>query len=288
MTAWIFQGNPDRFDIDGYLAFAPNRITWLVNQSRKEIKPGDQVFIWKARGSGRYGSAGILAEGLVDSDLLEIPEEPNAFRFWRDSFDPAPRDRVWVRVVQVAESGTTLDRTTISETLGLEKIGPIAFGNATNFKLSEDETRELNRLWYGTIKTRSAKQVAHEFEAKAAVLEKLSLQQLLNEYRRRRASADELPRRTQTTVTSFERDPSVTAIARVRAGFRCEVANCPTPSFPSISERPYCEIHHLLPLSDDGEDIIENVVCVCANHHRELHFGRRRDELTKMLRAARG
>jgi hypothetical protein len=32
MTSWIFQGNPNRFDIDGYLAFAPDRITWLVNQ----------------------------------------------------------------------------------------------------------------------------------------------------------------------------------------------------------------------------------------------------------------
>jgi hypothetical protein len=287
MTAWIFQGNPDRFDIDGYLAFAPDRITWLVNQSKNEIKLGEQVFIWRARGSGKYGPAGILGEGIVDSSISKIPEEERAVPFWRDNLVPAPRDRVWVRVVRVAERGTVLDRSAISANPGLEKVGPIGFGNATNFKLNEDEARELNRLWYGTIRTRSAEQAQREFEAQAAILEKSPLDQLLDEYRRRREASAEMPRRTQTMVTIFERDPWVRAIARVRAGFRCEVPNCPSPSFLTTTDDSYCEVHHVLHLANDGPDIIENVVCVCANHHRELHFGRMRDELARILRAAR-
>jgi HNH endonuclease len=46
--------------------------------------------------------------------------------------------------------------------------------------------------------------------------------------------------------------------------------------------------HHLVPLADDGEDTIENVAFVCPNHHREVHFGKRREELTDLLRSIRG
>jgi hypothetical protein len=63
-----FSGKPGRFDIDGYLAFAPERITWLVNQYRKDVQPGDQVSLWRARGSGASGPAGIVAECLVDKE----------------------------------------------------------------------------------------------------------------------------------------------------------------------------------------------------------------------------
>jgi hypothetical protein len=35
MTTWLFQGNPDTFDIDGYLAVSSGIITWLGGDSQK-------------------------------------------------------------------------------------------------------------------------------------------------------------------------------------------------------------------------------------------------------------
>ena len=32
MQTWIFQGNPDRYDIDGYLAARPAELLWLVTR----------------------------------------------------------------------------------------------------------------------------------------------------------------------------------------------------------------------------------------------------------------
>ena len=91
VTTFIFQGNPDRFDIDGYLARRSERINWLMTSSYKEIRPGDQVFIWRARGSkGVYKSAGIVAECFVLSPAIEMPDDPSAARFWveePDNFD---------------------------------------------------------------------------------------------------------------------------------------------------------------------------------------------------------
>jgi hypothetical protein len=35
----------------------------------------------------------------------------------------------------------------------------------------------------------------------------------------------------------------------VRAGFRCEIPDCPSPSFALMSGEAYCEVHHLVPRS---------------------------------------
>ena len=37
---------------------------------------------------------------------------------------------------------------------------------------------------------------------------------------------------------------------------------------------PYSEVHHIEPLSEGGEDVLENVACLCPAHHREVHIGR--------------
>ncbi|MCD9544043.1 hypothetical protein GLP24_04155 [Photobacterium carnosum] len=37
---------------------------------------------------------------------------------------------------------------------------------------------------------------------------------------------------------------------------------------------PYLEVHHIKPLSQGGEDSLENVKAICPNCHREMHFGK--------------
>jgi hypothetical protein len=43
MRTWIFQGNPDDFDIDGYLATQPVEFPWLVTRYAADIAVGDRV-----------------------------------------------------------------------------------------------------------------------------------------------------------------------------------------------------------------------------------------------------
>jgi hypothetical protein len=289
MTAFIFQGNPNDFDIDGYLAGGREKIIWKVNQCRDDIVRGNQVFIWRALGNRRHGPAGIVAECLVDdSKVDDVREDEFAIPFWRVEQDyNARRPRVWLQVIRVAESGKILDRDTIRGTPALEKVGPLGFTQGTNFKLSGEEARRLNALWQATFPVHSDAQARQEFDRRAAVWEKVSMERLLAEYGRGHAIGSQVPRRMSVTTVIFERDPLVKAIARQRAGFRCEVPDCLTPSFPSKFAEPYCEVHHLTPLAENGEDTIENVRCVCANHHKELHFGKRHKELAELLRSIR-
>lgn len=43
------------------------------------------------------------------------------------------------------------------------------------------------------------------------------------------------------------------------------------------------ETHHIIALAKDGADRITNVIGLCADHHREAHFGALREELEKKM-----
>ena len=60
MPAWIFQGNPDKFDIDEYLARTAE-IQWSVGQKHlaPDMRVGDERFLWRAAGTQR-GPSGII------------------------------------------------------------------------------------------------------------------------------------------------------------------------------------------------------------------------------------
>jgi 5-methylcytosine-specific restriction protein A len=45
----------------------------------------------------------------------------------------------------------------------------------------------------------------------------------------------------------------------------------------------YLETHHVVPLHENGEDSVNNVVALCPNHHREAHHGERRAEIRRLL-----
>ena len=58
--AWIFQGNPRKFEIDEYVARYPELIYWYTPRHASEIQLGDRVFLWR---SG--DEAGAIAIGSV-------------------------------------------------------------------------------------------------------------------------------------------------------------------------------------------------------------------------------
>jgi len=71
LAAWVFQGNPDRFDIDDYVARYPELIYWRTPRHAKEITVGDRAFLWR---SGP--KAGAIAIGTV----VEAPTRLSAVR----------------------------------------------------------------------------------------------------------------------------------------------------------------------------------------------------------------
>ncbi|GEM_PF-903068 len=55
----------------------------------------------------------------------------------------------------------------------------------------------------------------------------------------------------------------------------CEALGVPTNSFVKSNGKPYIETHHVVPVSKLNPGVlgVTNLMTVCANHHRQLHYG---------------
>lgn len=85
--------------------------------------------------------------------------------------------------------------------------------------------------------------------------------------------APRMPESFSTTTTIFRRNPDVIAEALERANGCCEKCRKTAPFKRASDGSPYLEVHHQIPLSEGGEDTIENALALCPNCHRESHFG---------------
>jgi len=87
------------------------------------------------------------------------------------------------------------------------------------------------------------------------------------------------PDRFTTLRTSYRRDDSVRQFVLSRAKGRCE--HCGELGFELPDGRHYLEAHHIISMSNDGPDRIDNVIALCAHHHREAHYGKDSEQLEK-------
>lgn len=123
-------------------------------------------------------------------------------------------------------------------------------------------------------------------EEEAERLQALPLDLLLAKYAAQQSGGSR-PLTRVLPMRNYVRNALVISIARLRASHRCEVHDCSHPVFETAEGLPYTEVHHIVPLANGGEDTIENVACLCAAHHREIHLGKRAAELTSWLRQIR-
>lgn len=90
---------------------------------------------------------------------------------------------------------------------------------------------------------------------------------------RRLASRSTKSKVVYRLVQDYRRDPDVVAEALYRAEGFCEKCKEKAPFIKRSNGEPYLEVHHIIPLSQGGLDSLENVISLCPNCHREIHFG---------------
>ena len=97
------------------------------------------------------------------------------------------------------------------------------------------------------------------------------------------AELPDIPRYRDRTGQERVRSRSVRDTALLRANGHCEY--CGDAGFVMYDGRRYLETHHLDPLSNGGGDVPSNVVALCADHHREAHYGVAGSQITTFLKA---
>lgn len=74
----------------------------------------------------------------------------------------------------------------------------------------------------------------------------------------------------RVAVLKYDRCPKVAAWVLEHASGTCERCKKPAP-FSGLGGLPFLETHHICFLAEGGPDIVENVVALCPNCHRECH-----------------
>lgn len=137
--AWIFQASPSAFDLRAALA-SLTHFTWLVRTHRREITPGDRVYLWTAGPDG-----GVVAIATVLDEPSERSAEPAIRTFMRQ---PELLDglqlRVALRVDHVLQR--PLLRRELKSHPVLADLNIIRARQGTNFRVTPEQAAALADL----------------------------------------------------------------------------------------------------------------------------------------------
>jgi 5-methylcytosine-specific restriction protein A len=107
----------------------------------------------------------------------------------------------------------------------------------------------------------------------------------------RRLSDDELKERLkyakkqaskrEVSSATYERNLYVAEFIKRRANGKCQLCEEPAP-FNDKQGEPFLEAHHIIWLSEGGENTIENATALCPNCHRKMHVLNRKDDIEKL------
>jgi hypothetical protein len=139
---WIFQANPNRYDIIN--ALADDEIGtekhWLVNQYKNEISNGDIGLIWL---SGREGGIYAVAEITSNPEMLVAFEKEE--KYWIDS-DDKNKERLRVKMeLKMNLLNNPITKEDLRKTVGLESLSIFRQSQGTNFRVTENEWKIIKK-----------------------------------------------------------------------------------------------------------------------------------------------
>jgi EVE domain/HNH endonuclease len=253
LAGWVFQGNPEKFDVNDYLARYPELIYWRTPRHAKEIAVGDRAFLWR---SGT--EAGAIAIGTV----VEPPTRGSAVRhpealgndLWR-SEEPDPEEAktgIHLDEVRLSVEDGYVPRGAAKDDPDLGKATIITMPNGTVFPLDHPQASALERLW--GLSSRDDGAAISPAATEGA--------RTLRAHRRRERS-------------SALRDKKLAEVRQVHG--KCVCALCGIDEgmrYPRLLGARIFEVHHLAPLSKAATPVrttLADLAVLCANCHRAVH-----------------
>ena len=264
-TAWIFQGNPDRFGVDDYLS-RYNYIYWKTPRHRAEIQIGDPCIIWRSGRSAGAIATGRIAEAAQPMATVNLPDCLGK-DLWRDEGDSANTIKVGIEIdeVRLDEESGFIPRSVFLGNSILAKSMIIKSPHSTVFKLQDLEVKEAFALWNTPL----------DLPAGALPSAMEGAQRLQTHYVRERY---------RILINNKKEDFANEHEGKVY----CEVCNFDFSNhYPPALGDGFIEVHHLVPLSTQKQPRItklDDLLLVCSNCHRMIHRTKDVEENLQVLR----
>ena len=109
------------------------------------------------------------------------------------------------------------------------------------------------------------------------IMTKKTLKELEELYKQR----EKVSKKSTKIVNNYNRSLIVKEIALKKAQGICQLCEEQAPFFDK-NNSPFLEVHHIVPLSEGGEDSTENVVALCPNCHRKIHILEDENDIKKL------
>lgn len=143
------------------------------------------------------------------------------------------------------------------------------------YKYERDEADPVNGSKWFVLKKLNSLDInkavtLREYEQEVNKQVSVSRTRNKTERRERLKTAPKAPGTVSVTSTQFVRNGDVIVEVLERAKGICEDCRRPAP-FLRKDLTPYLEVHHIKPLSEGGEDTVENAKALCPNCHRAAH-----------------
>lgn len=152
---WIFQASPQFSDIRNAIRCLKAQ-TWLVQQFKRQIAPGDKVYLWEC---GPCGGIIGIAEVLEHPRIQ--PEPPEQIRFIRNN-DKFSGDRLRVKLLLLDVIDPVIPRKYLLSRPELATLSILRCPRATNFAVSSSQARFLEQVVEGKKDGRRSSTTAGE------------------------------------------------------------------------------------------------------------------------------
>ncbi|MGH9959556.1 MAG: EVE domain-containing protein, partial [Pyrinomonadaceae bacterium] len=249
--AWVFQGSPDKYGIDDYVARYPELIYWRTPRYAAEIKVGDRAFIWRSGTDSGAVAIGSVVEVPTPGTKVKHPEALGD-DLWSVEKPDLSEARTGIRLdeVRLTASEQMLRREIVKGNTILAQSTLIRMPSGTVFRLSPEEATVFAQLWGVTDCGVVAPAAASEGERR-----------LRSHYKRER-SLWLRERKLAQFVT--EHGHLFCELCREQGGARYPV---------EFGDRIF-EVHHRAPLALADAPVrttLEALSVLCANCHRTVH-----------------
>lgn len=150
-----------------------------------------------------------------------------------------------------------------------------------------DKNGDLRKVWIFPLEIVSGDskyQVPKDLLSKKQKKKEKAARKLSDQELAKRAThSNKHPVNRKVSSSAYERNVYVAELAKRKANGICQLCNESAP-FNKRNGEPFLETHHVVWLSNGGEDSIENTVALCPNCHRKMHILNLNPDIKKLKR----
>ena len=268
---WIFFCAPHKWAIDEFLSTNPEYDTYVVNDWYKDyVKPGQLAVI--RVGIDKRSREQLKGKKKLDSGvyaIVEILEEPSVFTgksiFYLNEKDKG-QEKLRVRIKYL--------KNLLSKPILLDSLRENSIARKDRY-LIDGFQRSTMPLQIGTFDeiislVGNVEQILGNVENEVADTVE-DIERLERKYR------DASPQVKWQISKRIERGIISKKIKKIYnyKCLVCEALSLYPFSFKKVNDEQYIETHHIIPVANEmqGSLGVSNLITVCANHHRQFHYG---------------